>query len=238
MVYLSGDTHGYLDIQKVIDFFEIEPLQSKLTKEDILIILGDVGICWDNGKNDEWVRRELQKLPVTTLWLDGNHENFQLLSEYPVKEWHGGYVHRIGQDILHLMRGYCYEIQGQVFWIFGGGNSVDRNYRTQGVDWWPQEMPTMQEYNRGMDSLKAHGYRVDYVLTHTAPRKVAERLVENIIPGEEKLQHYLQKVAKLAVFKEWYFGHWHMDTVTDGKYFGLMERIVRLEGCCSKEGSQ
>lgn len=217
-----------MDMQKVTDFFETEPLRVPLTKEDSLIILGDVGVCWDNGKNDAWVRKELQRLPVTTLWLDGNHENFPLIWEYPVNQWRGGYVHVIELDILHLMRGYGYEIEGQVFRVFGGGNSVDKMYRTQGIDWWPQEMPSMQEYQRGMESLKAYGYQVDYILTHTAPLKVAEKLVENMMPGKEKLQNYLQDVAERAVFKEWYFGHWHMDTETDGKYFGLMERIVSI----------
>lgn len=228
MVYLSGDTHGYLDMQKAIDFFETEELLAPLSKKDYLIILGDAGILWDDGKNDAWVRQELHKLPVTTLWLDGNHENFQLLLEYPVREWHGGSVHVLAPDILHLMRGCCYEIGGRIFWVFGGGNSVDKMWRTQGIDWWPQEMPSMQEYQRGMESLEAHGFQVDYMLTHTAPSRVAEKLVKDILPGEEELQQYLQSAAEQALFKEWYFGHWHMDITVDRKYHGLMERIVRL----------
>ncbi len=45
MIYLTGDTHGNLDIQRVVDFFESEVLLQSLTKEDYLIILGDAGIC-------------------------------------------------------------------------------------------------------------------------------------------------------------------------------------------------
>ncbi len=229
MVYLSADTHGCLDLQKVTDFFQTETLHTPLTKKDYLILLGDAGICWDGGKNDAWVKKQLQNLPVTTLWLDGNHENFPLLTEYPKKRWHGGYVHVIAADLLHLMRGYCYEIEGKVFWVFGGGNSVDKACRTQGIDWWPQEMPSEEEYERGRKSLLEHGYQADYMLTHTAPLHVAQQLAEYLLPGEEKLQEYLQDISQCTVFREWYFGHWHMDLTVSQKYHGLMEQVVRID---------
>lgn len=228
MIYLSGDTHGSIDLQKVIDFFENETLLMPLTKKDYLIILGDSGICWDDGRNDAWVKKHLQELPVTTLWIDGNHENFALLEEYPQQKWHGGSVHVIKPDILHLMRGCCFEIDGRIFWVFGGGFSIDQAYRTPAISWWPREMPSMQEYQRGMDSLKACSYQVDYILTHTAPLAVVKQLVPDVLPGEEVLQQYLQNVAEQADFSGWYFGHWHMDITVDGKYHGLMEEIVRL----------
>lgn len=228
MIYLAADTHGSLDMQKVTDFFETETLLTPLTKKDYLIILGDVGLCWDDGRKDAWVRNQLQKLPVTTLWLDGNHENFPLLAEYPKKRWHGGYVHVNAPDLLHLMRGYSYEIEGRLFWVFGGGSSVDKAYRTQGIDWWPQEMPSEEEYRRGLQSLKEHGYRADYILTHTAPFHIVQKLTEHVLPGEEDLQQYLMCISKRAVFREWYFGHWHMDITVNEKYHGLMEQVVRL----------
>lgn len=229
MVYLAADTHGCLDMQKVTDFFQTEVLLTPLTKKDVLILLGDVGICWDGGEKDAWVREQLQSLPVTTLWLDGNHENFPLLLEYPKKRWHGGYVHMNAPGILHLMRGYCFEIRGRLFWVFGGGNSVDQAYRIQGVDWWQQEMPSAKEYKRGLQSLKEHGCWVDYILTHTAPFQVAKKLAGHMLPGEEKLQHYLQWVSERAAFQAWYFGHWHIDLTVDQKYHGLMEQVVRLD---------
>lgn len=230
MIYLSGDTHGSLDIQKVMDFFEVERRIRLLNKADYLIILGDVGVCWEEGTHDEWVKENLQKLPVTVLWLDGNHENFDILSEYPEVNWHGGKVHQIAPDILHLMRGYVYEIDGRKIWIFGGGYSIDKRYRREGISWWPQEMPDEKEYQRGMETLKQENFQVDYILTHTAPRDVAEYICKNIIPGEEDLQYYLQEVSEKTDFKKWYFGHWHMDVKVGDKYQGLMEDVVCLGG--------
>lgn len=227
MIYLTGDTHATLDIQKVCDFFELESLRRPLTKEDYLIILGDVGVCWDGGIQDNWVKELLSELPVTTLWIDGNHENFDLLENYPTVKWNGGMVHQIATDILHLMRGYCYEIDGKIIWTFGGGYSIDKMHRTEGISWWSQEMPCAVEYERGIQNLEKSNFRVDYILTHTAPRSVVEKMCSDIIPGEEELQYYLQKISEVTEFKNWYFGHWHMDIDIYSKYHGLMEEIVR-----------
>lgn len=228
MIYLVGDTHGTFDLDKVLDFFEIEVLIREVTKEDYLIILGDVGVCWDGGEKDAWVLEKLRELPVTVLWLDGNHENFDLLREYPVTEWNGGMVQRIAPDVIHLMRGYVYYIEGKLFWVFGGGFSVDKIWRREGISWWKEEMPSYEEYDRGLENLQKAELKVDYILTHTAPRRVAEQLVDTMLPGEEALQYYLQDVAERVTFLEWYFGHWHMDRTVDEKYHGLMEEIVRL----------
>lgn len=77
-----------------------------LEKEDYLIILGDVGVCWDGGAGDAFVQECLHNLPCTVLFIDGNHENFDLLEQYPEEEWHGGNVQYIQEDIIHLRSGY------------------------------------------------------------------------------------------------------------------------------------
>lgn len=228
MIYLSGDTHGSFDLDKVLDFFEIEVLLRNVSKEDYLIILGDTGVCWDGGKKDEWVLKKLRSLPVTVLWLDGNHENFDLLKEYPVSDWHGGKVRRIAPDVIHLMRGYTYNIENKLFWVFGGGLSIDKMWRQEGISWWREEMPSLEEYDRGMEQLQGADFQVDYILTHTAPRTIAVKLVDKLLPGEEELQYYLQKVSMMTTFREWYFGHWHMDKTIEEKYHALMEEVVRL----------
>lgn len=226
MIYLSGDIHANVDIQKVITFFG-QPTDQPLSKEDYLIILGDTGICWDDGSQDDWVKQTLQELPVTTLFIDGNHENFDLLSEYPVMEWQGGKVHEIEEGILHLMRGQIFEIEGKTFFTFGGGNSVDKWKRIEGTSWWPEEMPSQDEYERGLKALEEIDYAVDYILTHTAPREVVAEMGIDIYEGEEELQHYLQRIADETDFEEWYFGHWHMDEDIM-EYHCLMEEIIEL----------
>jgi hypothetical protein len=69
----------------------------------------------------------LEEKPFTTLFGSGNHENFDLLAEYPVEDWHGGKVQRIRPSVIHLMRGQVYSIQGKTFFTMGGASSHDIN---------------------------------------------------------------------------------------------------------------
>ena len=228
-VFLSGDTHGELDLDKVTEYFEDLTLyDDDLSKDDYLIILGDAGLLWDGGAQDEAVQQTLKDLPVTVLWLDGNHENFDLLEDYPEDIWHGGRVQFIEDDIIHLMRGQIFEIGDWSFFVFGGGNSIDKGSRRLRVSWWPEEMPSTEEYEEGQQNLEKHDKKVDYILTHTCPEHVAEQMVSYLYPGEEALQRYFDTISKTIEFEEWYFAHWHMDEDV-GNYHCLWNNIIELE---------
>ena len=57
--------------------------------------------------------------------MDGKHENFTRLYNYPVEEWYGGKVHKIRDSVLHLMRGEIFNIDNKNFFTFGGAKSHD-----------------------------------------------------------------------------------------------------------------
>lgn len=227
MLWVSGDTHGLQDIYKVQDFFAEIEYTTYVTKEDYLIILGDVAVLWDDGIQDKLVREALNRLPCTVLWLDGNHENFDLLDELPIAMWHGGKVQYITSDIIHLMRGQCYLIDEKKIFVFGGANSIDRVCRIHGVDWWEKEMPSLEEYKEGLINLQNCGYKVDYILTHSCPRDIALKLTDELFAGEEELQEYLQKIKEKTTFTHWYFGHWHQD-IQIGNITGVWYEIYQL----------
>lgn len=228
MIYITGDTHGALEIDKAVDFFHAETQKQPLTKKDFLIVLGDVGVCWDNGKNDAYVRKTLQELPVSTLWIDGNHENFGMLNEYAESDWNGGTVQEIEPDIIHLMRGQVYEIEGKNFFTFGGAFSTDRALRTEGVDWWEEELPSEEEYEQGLRTLEAANSKVDFILTHTAPYEVVAELGVEMAEEEKEFEQYLQRIADSVDFQGWFFGHFHEDIEIDGIFHGVMEKVIRL----------
>lgn len=92
MILITGDIHGSHDISKLDN--TQNPIFKKLTKEDYLIICGDFGLVWYNDMADTLWRTWLDEKPFTTLFVDGNHENFDLLYEFPEEEWHGGRVHK------------------------------------------------------------------------------------------------------------------------------------------------
>ena len=133
MIYLTGDTHIPIDIDKLSS--KSFPEQKQLTRDDFIIVLGDFGLLWREDKTYRYWLDILSHRRYTLLFLDGNHENFDWLNSLPVESWHGGHVHRIAENILHLMRGEVFEIDGNTFFTLGGAVSHDRIYRTEGISW-------------------------------------------------------------------------------------------------------
>ena len=120
-VLITGDTHGDFTRFKKEIFYE----QAELTKDDCVIITGDFGSVWDGNPKEQRQLNWLEAKPFTTLFVSGNHENFDLLAEYPTEDWHGGKVQRIRPSVIHLLRGQVYDIQGKTFFTMGGGSSHD-----------------------------------------------------------------------------------------------------------------
>ena len=222
---ITGDTHATLDIGKLVVFFGDH--EGEFTPDDHLIICGDVGICGFSPAEEAATRDVLRNFPVTTLFIDGNHENFAKLNSYGVDIWNGGKVHFIENNIIHLMRGQVYDIDGTRFFTFGGAYSLDRMYRTEGFSWFPEEIPTKAEYEEGWRNLEKAGYKVDYILTHTGPREVTAAMGYGEMSDDEiELRQYLQRVADNVDHKAWYFGHFHEDTCIDDQFFCLYDEIV------------
>ena len=114
-LWVCGDIHGSLDIQKLnIKYF---PYQKDMTRDDFLIILGDFGLVWDyrgESKEEKYWLEWLNDKNFTTLFVDGNHEEFNRLNAaYPEIEFHGGRAHKIRDNVFHLMRGYVFELSGK-----------------------------------------------------------------------------------------------------------------------------
>ena len=227
-IYIAGDIHGELEIHKLTNYFIKECQHHPLSKKDYLILLGDCGILWDNGRQDRYVKDVLFKLPVTVLWIDGNHENFDLLNDYDIDTWKGGQVHFIEENIIHLMRGQVFYIDNKTFFTFGGASSIDRVHRREGMDWWKEEMPSKEEYLEGIKHLNNNNCKIDVVLTHTAPYEIIMEMGIDIWDEEDPLIHYLQKIADGIEFKEWMFGHFHMDEDVEN-FHVFYDRIIKLQ---------
>lgn len=224
---IAGDTHGILDIDKIVNFFNEH--KSKYTSNDYLIICGDVGVCGFSVLRETAVRNILRKLPVTTLFIDGNHEHFEHLNSYHIDIWNGGKVHFIENNIIHLMRGQVFEIDGTRFFTFGGAYSIDKMYRTEGVSWFPEELPTRAEYEEGWCNLEKVNFKVDYILTHSAPRKIVAAMGYHDISNDEiELKQYFQRVADNTDFTAWYFGHFHKDIQIGDMFFCLYDELKVL----------
>jgi hypothetical protein len=58
MIYVTGDTHGSIDIRKLLE----NEVTNKITEQDYLIICGDFGLVWNYKKEDRKERKWLKWL--------------------------------------------------------------------------------------------------------------------------------------------------------------------------------
>ena len=143
MIFVTGDIHGSRDIQKLsASNFSMQP---QLSREDFVIICGDFGLVWQDCAEERRWLNWLEEKPWTTLWVDGNHENFDRLHTYPATEWHGGKIQKIMPHVFHLCRGQIFQLENRRIFTMGGAESRDKEYRRAGVSWWTEELPAETE---------------------------------------------------------------------------------------------
>lgn len=251
MIYVTGDCH-----QNFRKFnTKIFPEQKEMTKEDYVIICGDFGGVWNKeveNKEEKHLLDWLEEKPFTTLFVDGNHENFDRLYSYPVELWHGGKVHKIRPSVIHLMRGQIYEIDGKSFFTFGGASSHDiesgildpedpdfkerkkwldrewHSYRVNHITWWAQELPSEEEMQEGRANLAAHDNQVDFIVTHCCATSTQMLIDEQKLKPDIETD-YLEEIKRTIQFKKWFFGHYHDNRNVSKKEILIYEQFVRIE---------
>ena len=238
-VFVTGDIHGWLDIGKLTP--DRWPAGTKLRRCDFVVICGDFGLVWNNPitLEEKFFIDWLDSRPWTTLFVDGNHENYDLLDTFPTKVWHGGKVAVLPgtRNVIHLLRGQIYEMGRYGRWFcMGGAPSHDIKSRKQGISWWPREVPSKQEYDEGWANLRRVGFSVDYVFTHDVPRSLRRfamaRHYDASREQDDSLSAYLQRVEEhldKRRLKMWYAGHYHDDImVRDHRHCVLYNQVVPL----------
>lgn len=253
MIFVTGDIHGDQFPKFNMDsFYE----QKEMTKDDYVIICGDFGLVWNRFNESAYEKNRLNDLEnrnFTTLFCDGNHENFDRLDDYPVETWCGGKVHKIRPSVIHLMRGQVYTINGLKFFVFGGARSHDiqngileiddprrkawrkigkRLYRVNHLSWWEREMPSSDEMQEGLDNLKRHDNKVDYIITHEMP--TSDLTLYCALNGRppykpDSLNDYLEDIRCNTDYKKWFCGHYHTDQHINAKEIILFDQILRIQ---------
>lgn len=250
MIYITGDCHA--NFRKFnIDYF---PEQASMTEDDVVIVCGDFGI-WHNDVYEQAQLDLLEKKNFTIVFVDGNHENFDRLysREFPVEYFCGGYAHKIRKNVWHLMRGYVFNFGKTTFFCFGGASSHDiqdgildradfdsddefldtiyewrkqnRMFRINHISWWKEELPSEEEMERGLKSLKEHDNKVDFIITHCCPREIAKLM--RFYEGDN-ITRYFDHIMNTVDFGHWYFGHYHKDANIYDKFTCLYHKIERI----------
>ena len=248
-LYVTGDIHA--DISRFQPDRWAAYALPPLTHADTVLIAGDFGIPWGYGKGslgtplegmpsaaDENKLDELEDIGAMFLYVDGNHENFAALETYPEEDWGGDRVHRLRKNVLHLQRGAYYTIEGRSVFTFGGAHSIDRAWRTEGESWWPEENPSDADMARAHETLSAHDYYADIILTHAAPPDfIRDRGMQGKPPvklhgrfGKDLTAEYLGELLPHLTWKYWFFGHYHSEIADHAKsFYGLYKNVIEIK---------
>lgn len=246
MIYVTGDCHG--DYRRFNT--AVFPEQKEMNKDDYVIICGDFGY-WDESKEQKYWLKWLDGKPFTTLWVDGNHENYDLLKKHRVTQWHGGKVQYIMPSVIHLMRGQIYELQGYRVFTFGGAKSHDISggvleasdpnlrakrrklekknelYRINHVSWWKEEMPSEEELAEGLRNLIRNNWDVDFIFSHCCAGSTQERIAGEMYQPNI-LTRYFDKIKEMCRYRKWFFGHYHDNKNIGNKEILFYEQIIRI----------
>ena len=219
MIYITGDIH--CSAEPIYELYE----KYHPTAEDIIVILGDVGVNYTGRLQDRILKENLSALKSVFFCIHGNHENRpQNIGTYKEKNWNGGKVlyEEDFPDILFPVDGDIFELENKKCLVIGGAYSVDKLYRIRmGYNWWPDEQPTpaIKEYVE--KQIKTN--KTDIVFSHTCPFKYIPS--ECFLPSTDQskvdnsTEKWLDTIEEAIDYKAWYAGHWHINKHTDKMHF-------------------
>lgn len=189
---------------------------------DWVVQLGDFGFGFyrlgdDPNEPGDWAprcpfARHVSALAVEAgvpvVFIDGNHDNHVLLGR--LAETRGpagaeGFV-PVEDHLYWAPRGLRWEWDGLRFGALGGGYSVDRRWRTKGLDFWSEEVTTAGDVRRlGRDPL-------DVLVAHDGP-VIPESFEPLPNPSQRKADEASRAQVAAAVAatrpRMVVHGHWH-----------------------------
>ena len=150
--------------------------------------IGDFGFKYDTLKNVDSTKH---------LILPGNHDNYDTCYNYP-----------------HFMYDYGYTSLNRIeFFYYRGAYSIDKQYRTIGIDWWENEQVSIDQFMKARELYRE--IKPDIMISHDCPDFLASmyigpdgRMFENLTTWA------LGELYKVHQPKLWIHGHWHFSKTT------------------------
>lgn len=209
-IFIFGDTHGeWGKFNLYLNEIRQKNEKELSGKEIIIIVCGDFGY-WPHFKE-----YNIEKIKHSCSWAQdgffkiyfcpGNHEDWwslqKLENDYPDEK-----IIKIKDHIFYCSFGAVKKFKEKNFLFVGGAESVDKQYRYIGYDWFPEEIITQKDI-LNLDE-KAH---IDIVISHTCPLFIIPSLAKNLtwVKSTDPSCKALTYVFDLYKPEKWFFGHFH-----------------------------
>jgi len=223
-IFITGDVHGNPISRLSTKNF---PEGKDLTRDDIVIITGDFGVFFcqddeDDIKRQLHILKWLDKKPFTTLFIGGNHENWDTLNALPLVDKYGVKMGQAAGHVFFIPNGTLFEFGGRKIFCFGGAMSTDRGgldqngfYPEEGRSWWRDEIPSKEQMDAAVDTLESVDWKVDLVITHTMSSDCVKNFVfkerYHEVRVEDPVARFLNFVQEGLTYDKWYCGHFHVN---------------------------
>jgi hypothetical protein len=162
-ILVAGDWHGNREWALSVIKRAPQLLPGEQTR--LIVHLGDFGI-WPGIEGRRYldsVSAVLEMVNAQLWFVDGNHEDHTQLAQAAYSAVPDGRV-AIRPNVHHLPRGYRWEWQGHTWLACGGGVSLDKAGRAEGIDWWPAE-----EITSGQEAALVAGGHAEVMVCHDCP---------------------------------------------------------------------
>ena len=209
-VMFVGDTHA--------DLFRTYRILDEAHRRgiDTIFQAGDFGF-WPNINGGSFflngISNRAVELGIEVHWVDGNHEDHWSLESLTLDAHEPIEYH---PNLIWHPRGSTQTFNGIKFLFFGGAVSIDKGYRTLGVDWFPDEVPSNAQIMKALEATK-----VDVVLSHEAPLSVDLQghfrgiASDGVRRDAVNFRRYLEMIREELQPATWVHGHWHVRQDTE-----------------------
>lgn len=233
MLILKGDCHG--------DFSCFDFAEGELTKDDVIVVLGDCGLMWPGWEEEtvKYLDRTFSD-PYTVIFIFGNHDNYDWAETLSKSNMFGGtvrpieiggklYPHRFVVDdttILDLCGEHClliphadsHDVAGGIFEPddIEGIEEAKRgfyHFRIKHQTWWEQEKLNIPKTEAFLTLHKDEHF--DAILTHDCPALFCShgRGDGGARFKPTPAEEYLETLRQTLDFDVWAHGHMHFDFV-------------------------
>lgn len=188
-----GDIHSDFETFEKVCRFVLE----KRPGIGRIVQVGDFGF-WPNGHAGYWYRKS--SLPVPVFFIDGNHEDHRALTG-PAAD---PAANRVLYDATYIPRGTVR--QGVLF--VGGADSPDKEMRSAGIDWFPEENIRPDDVRRAEEAIRTH-FPIHTMVCHETTEGAFELIRRRTWRRGDANRIYLERLFRLARPRLCIHGHYH-----------------------------
>lgn len=194
LVRLVGDIHGNFN---EYSFYTLGVGRTRHMGDPVppeySVQVGDFGIGFYTPYWHESVR-DWMKVHTGHRFIRGNHDDPAMCKTMP------GYIEdgAVENDVMFV----------------GGAWSIDKDWRTPGVDWWPDEELSYEELDKLV--TKYDQVKPNFLITHDCPTQVAYEMfiskglgMSGVKQVKTRTGEALQAMFEIHQPKFHFFGHWH-----------------------------